>query len=158
MAPPNHTIHPRMKNQPPFSFEVSGLPRTPGETLPRRNIQCKTLNNDALITTPHPSIATAYDLVPYAVRTHGDAPCLGTRRVVRVHRETKMVTKKGADGTEVEVPKEWSYFELSGYEYLSCGEFEERIGVLGSGFRKLGIEKGDRVLLYGATRLVSCIL
>lgn len=143
-----------MQNKPPFSYEVSGLPRIPGETLPRRNIKCNTDNNDALITTPHPSIATAYDLIPYAVNKYGDAPCLGTRSVLRVHRETKMVSKKGVDGKDVEVPREWSYFELSGYEYLSYREFEERVGILGSGLKGIGLERGDRVLLYGATRLV----
>lgn len=74
--------------------------------------------------------------------------------MVHVHRETKMVKKKGLDGRETDVPREWSYFELSGYKFLSCREFQERVGILGSGLRGVGLGKGDKVLLYGATRLV----
>lgn len=60
--------------------------------------------------------------------------------------------KKLVDGVEQEVEKKWTYFELTGYEYLSFVEFEKLVLQLGSGLRKLGLEKGNRVHLYATTR------
>lgn len=138
---------PRMEKKPPFSFEVPGVEKVPGETVPRRNIRCK----DGLITQPDPSVRTAYDIVSYAASKFGNARCIGTRTVLDVHKEKKMV-KKIVDGKETEVRKEWSYFELSPYKFLSFVEFQQLVGTLGAGLKKIGLAKGDKIHLYGATR------
>lgn len=141
---------PKMHKKPPFSFEVTDVEKVPGETLPRRNIRCK----DGLITQPDPSVRTIYDVVTYAVKKFGDAKCIGTRKVLKVHKETKMV-KKVVNGVERDVPKEWSYFELSPYSFLTFVEFQAHISTLGAGLKKIGMETGDRIHLYGATRYVA---
>ena len=138
---------PKMEKKAPFSFEVPGVEKVEGETIPRRNIRCK----DGLITQPDPSIHTVYDIVTYAAKKFGNAKCIGSRTVLDVHKEKKMV-KKLVDGRETEVEKEWSYFELSPYRFLSFVEFQKLVGTLGAGLKKLGLTKGDKIHLYGATR------
>ena len=56
------------------------------------------------------------------------------------------------DGQEQEVDKKWTYFEMSGYEYMSFVEYEKLALDLGSGLAGLGISKEDKMHLYGATR------
>lgn len=147
------TFLPRMEKSPPFSFEVPGVEKIEGETLPRRNIRCR----DGLITQPDPSVSTVLDIVTYAAGRFGNANCVGTRTVVNVHKETKKV-KKMVNGQETETEKEWSYFELSPYKFLSFVEFQQLVGTLGAGLKKIGLGKGDRIHLYGATRSVAYLL
>ena len=141
------TFIPRMEKNPPFSYEVRNVEPVQGETRARRNARCK----DGLITQPDPSIKTAYDLTTYAASKYGNARCVGTRTVVKVHKETKMI-KKMVDGQETETEKEWSYFELSPYKYLSFIEFRQLVGTVGAGLKNIGLEAGDKIHLYGATR------
>ncbi|PKY09192.1 acyl-CoA synthetase [Aspergillus campestris IBT 28561] len=139
---------PKMHKKPPFSFEVSDVEKISGETLPRRNIRCK----DGLINQPDPSVRTIYDVVTYGAKKFGNARCIGTRKVLKVHKETKVV-KKVVDGAERDVPKEWSYFELSPYSFLSFVEFQAHVSTLGAGLKKMGMEQGDKIHLYGATSM-----
>lgn len=81
---------------------------------------------------------------------YGNAKALGTRKLIKTHQETKKV-KKIVDGQETEIDKKWTYFELSGYEYLSFHDYEKLILQIGAGYRKLGLEKGDRVHIFAAT-------
>lgn len=138
---------PRMEKNPPFSYEVHDVEPVQGETRPRRNIRCK----DGLAMQPDPSVKTAYDLITYAASKYGNARCVGTRSVVNVHRETKMI-KKIVDGQETETEKEWWYFQLSPYKYLSFVEFQQLVGTVGAGLKNIGLEAGDKIHLYGATR------
>ncbi|KAL1961009.1 hypothetical protein VTO42DRAFT_4897 [Malbranchea cinnamomea] len=139
---------PRMQRSPPFSFEVPGE-KVPGETLARRNIRCQ---GGDLFAQPDPAVRTVYDLVPYAATKYGSATCIGTRRVIAIHKEKKKITKM-VDGRETEVEKEWSYFELSPYSFLSYIEFQQFVNTLGSGLKQLGLAKGDKIHLYGATSM-----
>lgn len=45
----------------------------------------------------------------------------------------------------------WTFFELSGYEYLTFSEYEKLMLSVGSGLRKLGLNKGDRIHIFAAT-------
>ena len=147
------TFLPRMEKRPPFSFEVPNVEKLEGETLPRRNIRCK----DGLITQPDPSVKTAYDIVTYSANKFGNAKCVGAREVISIHKEKKKV-KKMVKGKETEVEKEWSYFELGPYKYLSFVEFQQLAGTLGAGLKKVGLETGDKVHLYGATRFAGMMI
>lgn len=138
---------PRMEKKPPFSFEVPGIEKIAGETIPRRNVRCE----HGLITQPDPSVNTAYDIILYAARRFGNAECIGTRTVLKIHKERTKIKKPQA-GSETEVEKEWSYFELSPYQFLSFVEFQELVDTLGSGLRKIGLAPGDKIHLYGSTR------
>lgn len=67
------------------------------------------------------------------------------------HKEKKMV-KKLMGGKETEVEKEWSYFEFSPYKYLSFIEFQKYVSNLDAGLRAIGLEKDEKLHLYGVTR------
>ncbi|KAF2676481.1 acetyl-CoA synthetase-like protein [Lentithecium fluviatile CBS 122367] len=133
-------FQPCMRKTGPFSIQVPDTDHVPGETHPRRHPTAV----DSLATQPHASIHTAYDIVRYAARTHGDAKCMGARTPLATHRERKLVN--GAH-------KEWQYFELGPYQYLTFVEFQDHIDTLGAGLRALGLRRGDKLHLYGATSL-----
>ncbi|KAK6819541.1 long-chain acyl-CoA synthetase [Apiospora arundinis] len=117
-----------------------------GRDHPRRH----PLTADGLISKPADNISTIYELVRVSAEKYGNAKCMGSRRLVRTHQETKKV-KKMVDGVEQEVDKNWTFFELSSYEYLSYNDYEKLVLNIGSGLRKLGMEQGDRVHIFAAT-------
>jgi len=139
-------IYPYMYEKGPFSVEAPGYTKVDGETIPRRHPKSK----DALRTSPHPDIKTVFDIVKYASKTFGNAKALGSRKIIQTHKEKKKV-KKIVDGKTEEVEKEWTYFELSGYTFKSFQEYEKITLQIGSGLRKLGLAKGDRVHFFAAT-------
>ncbi|KAK2044137.1 AMP-binding enzyme [Colletotrichum somersetense] len=139
-------ILPKMQVKGPFSVPSPGVEAKDGETLPRRLPQAI----PDLITIPGGNITTTYELVKQSAEKYGNAKCLGSRKLVNTHRETKKV-KKMVDGEEREVDKQWTYFELSPYEYITFHEYERLTLQLGAGLRKLGMAKADRVHLYAAT-------
>lgn len=139
-----------MMRKPPFSLDAPGYEPVEGETIPRRNP--RTVNK--LATQPEPDIATVFDIIKRSSAKYGNAKALGSRELVNTHQETKKV-KKMVDGTEQEVDKKWTYFELSGYSYLSFHDYEKLILQIGAGLRKLGMNKEDRVHIFAATRYVQ---
>jgi long-chain acyl-CoA synthetase len=145
------TLYPRMTRKPPFSVDAPGYTPVEGETLPRRN----PLAGDKLVTTlANGTVKTVFDLLKRSTEKFGDAKAIGTRTLIRTHKETKRV-KKIVDGKEEEVDKEWTYYELTGYKYMSFKEYEVLWQQLGAGFRKLGLAKDDRVHIFAATRSVE---
>ncbi|TRX96784.1 hypothetical protein FHL15_002090 [Xylaria flabelliformis] len=142
----DQVLQPKKSTRGPFSIESPGAPDIKGETKPRRHPLAK----DGLITKPADNISTAYELMRVSVAKYGNAKCMGSRRLIRTHQETKKV-KKIVDGKEQEVDKAWTYFELSPYEYITFNDYEALTLNVGSGLRKLGMEKGDRVHIFAAT-------
>lgn len=140
-------IQPRIQNKPPFSVEASGYEPVKGETIPRRNPVAK----DKLFTRPADDIGTTYDILRTSAQKFGNAKAVGTRKLIKTHVENKKV-KKLIDGVEQEVDKKWTYFELSGYSYMSFVEYEQFALQLGAGLRSLGLDKSTKVHLFGATR------
>ncbi|ODH28871.1 hypothetical protein ACO22_03860 [Paracoccidioides brasiliensis] len=139
-------LQPRISKKPPFSVEVPGAEKVEGESIPRRHPAAK----DGLLTKPRPEISTLYENLQWSVKQYGNAKAVGSRRIVNTHVENKKV-KKMVDGVEQEVDKAWTYFELSGYTYLSFIEYEKLVLELGAGFRKLGLEKNSKIHLFAAT-------
>jgi len=137
---------PRLSAKPPFSVEVPGQQPVEGETPVRRH----PASVEKIIDKPAEDITTTYELVRKAAATYGNAKCIGSRKLVDTHVETKKV-KKMVDGEEREVDKNWTFFELSPYEYITFTEYEALVLQLGAGLRKLGLEKGDRVHIFAAT-------
>lgn len=129
------------------TVEAPGYERVQGETIPRRNAKCP----DALVKSPREGINTMHDILKYASETFGNAKAMGSRKLVHTHNETKKV-KKVVDGKEQEVEKKWTYFELSGYSYMSFVEFEQLALQLGAGLRKLGLQPGDRLHMFAGTQ------
>ncbi|KAB8304223.1 hypothetical protein EYC80_003641 [Monilinia laxa] len=139
------TFTPRMSRKPPFTAEVQGSFQVPGESIPRRNIRYP-----ELLEGPEAGIETVFDIVQQSSRRFGDARALGSRRLIKKHNETKRV-KKIINGHTQEVDKVWTYFEMSGYEYLSFKEYEATVLSVGAGLRELGLVKDDRVHLFATT-------
>jgi long-chain acyl-CoA synthetase len=136
-----------MIKKPPFSVEASGYAKKDGETIPRRHPMAK----DKLIVLPADEVKTIYDNLKRAAAKFGNAKAIGTRKIIKIHVENKKV-KKIVDGQEQEVDKKWTYYELSGYSYISFTEYEKLALDCGSGLRNLGISKENKMHLYGATR------
>lgn len=140
-------LYPTKSAQGPFSVEAVGYEKKEGEGIPRRHPACV----KELARIPAEGVNTVYDVITYSSRKFGDRRCMGTRKLIKMHEETKMV-KKFVDGKETEVPKKWFYFEKSGYSYMSFKEYETLVHQLGSGLRALGLKKGDKVQIFAATR------
>jgi len=128
------------------SVEAPGAPKVEGETTPRRNVKAK----DGLKMQPNGEISTLYELLRWSARTYGNAKACGSRKTVNVHVEKKKI-KKMVDGEQVEVDKEWTYFELSPYKYMSFVEFEKLALTLGAGLKALGLVPQDRLHLFAST-------
>ncbi|OLN85253.1 Long-chain-fatty-acid-CoA ligase 1-like protein 2 [Colletotrichum chlorophyti] len=133
-------------HKPPYSVESPGYERVEGETLPRRHWKAK----DGLRTQPHPDVRTMYDIIKRSARVYPNEPAVGSRKFIHLHKEMKKVPKN-VDGEIVQVDKEWQYFELSKYSYLTYSELHTYILQIASGLRKLGLSKGNRVHLFAAT-------
>lgn len=147
MSKKNQTFYPRFIKSPPFSVEVPGAEPVQGETIPRRHPAAK----DRLSTTPSEDVRTTFDILKRSADKFGNAKALGSRRLIKTHHETKKV-KKTVEGVTKEVDKNWTYFELSEYSYISFVEYEKLALDVGAGLRKLGLVKGDRVHLFAGTR------
>lgn len=146
MSLKNATVQPKFYTKGPFSVEVPGYEPVEGETIPRRHPD----SVNKLATTPSEDVATIFDIIKRSAAKYGNAKALGSRKLIKTHNETKKV-KKMVDGVETEVDKKWTYFELSGYEYITFQEYEKMILQLGAGYRKLGMVKDDRVHIFAAT-------
>ena len=136
-----------MSQSGPFTVEASGYEAVKGETIPRRHPASK----DKLIATPSEDVKTIFDIVKRSADKFGNAKALGSRKLVKIHHETKKV-KKTVDGKTEEVNKDWSFFELSDYSYISFSEYERLVLQVGAGLRELGMLKGDRLQLFAGTR------
>ncbi|KAF2152010.1 acetyl-CoA synthetase-like protein [Myriangium duriaei CBS 260.36] len=137
---------PKSYKRGPFTVEAAGYKKVEGETIPRVHPGSK----NGLKTTPEDDIFTVWDLVKKSGQKFGNAKALGTRKLIKIHRETKKIKKK-VDGNVVEQDKEWQYFELGSYEYISFTEYEKLARKVGSGYRALGLTAGDRIQIFAAT-------
>lgn len=139
---PTHQIR-----KPPFSVEVPGHEPVPGETIPRRHPEAR----DGFITRPSEDIFTVFDIVRRAARLEPSRNAVGWRRRIKVHRDTKMI-KTVVGGETKEVQKEWQFFELSKYHFLTYKEYETQAYHIGAGLRKLGLTEESKLHLFATTR------
>lgn len=142
-------LYPVATKKGPYSLQVPGVEKKPGEGIPRRLPS----SIDALTTTPDPDIKTLYDIVTRGARKFPESHCMGKRSLVKLHAETKMI-KKIVDGVEQEVPKQWSYYEMSGYTWKNYVQYKEAVDTCGAGLVALGLKRDDRVHIYAGTRCV----
>jgi long-chain acyl-CoA synthetase len=138
----------------PFSLELSGP--HPGNEGAIRRIRTVVDGELTAVIPKYPQILTVYDLVRNAVNQWRDKECLGSRKLVRQHEETKNLTKM-INGVEQQVPKKWLYSELSPFEYRSYRDLGEESQAIGAGLRKLGLKPGDHVELYADTSYSSFV-
>ncbi|KAL9013581.1 MAG: hypothetical protein Q9173_001744 [Seirophora scorigena] len=146
MSKKSQALYPRTSAKGPFTVEASGYEPKDGETIPRRHPDSR----DKLRTTPSDDVKTIFDILKRSADKFGNAKAVGSRRNIKTHVENKKV-KRVIDGQEQEVDKEWTFFELSEYKYISFVEYERMALDIGAGLRKLGLVKGDRLHLYAGT-------
>lgn len=147
MAKKHQLLQPCITHKPPFSIQAPGVEKKEGEGIPRRHPSCK----DGVKSYLEEDCRTTYDIVMRGASKFKDLQCMGSRQLLRMHEE-KTTVKKMVDGQEVKVPKMWSYYEKSGYTYITFSEYAELMHNVGSGLRGLGLTKGDRVQIFAATR------
>lgn len=134
-------------HKPPFTVDAPGYEKVEGETIPRRHPRAK----DGLINTPADDVHTVFDIISRSARIYPNHHAVGSRKLVKLHKETKKV-KKNIDGQVKEVDKQWEYFELSKFSYLTYKEYLELVIQIGSGLRHLGLGPDQKLHLFGATR------
>ncbi|KAK9369164.1 eukaryotic long-chain fatty acid CoA synthetase (LC-FACS) [Lipomyces kononenkoae] len=150
MAP--HTIVPAdefhkpvVRKSAPYTME-SGLPTAKNEVPARRSINSSPAGSP-LRVTPADGICTTYDLVKHVAAKYADKAALGSRKVIKIHEETKLVTKI-VDGQETTIPKKWNYFELSPYTFITYKELLDEVHIYGAGLKRLDITLLE---IYAAT-------
>lgn len=143
LLPQRPVLEPRTVKQGPFTVEADGVPPVDGETIPRRHPSAKY----GLVEQPEEGVATVYDILKRGARKFGSAKALGSRKVIGTHVEIK----KARDSEGNLVDKEWTYYELSDYTYISYLELEQRALRTGAAMRSLGLQRNDRIEIYAAT-------
>ncbi|AEO58782.1 hypothetical protein MYCTH_2306357 [Thermothelomyces thermophilus ATCC 42464] len=132
--------------KPPYTIESPGYQPVDGETIPRRHPKAK----DGLVERPAPGVNTTFDLLKRGVEHYGNEPAIGSRKLIKIHKEKKKVPKI-VDGQTTEVEKEWTYYELSDYTYITYKEYFAQILQVGAGLRKLGLSPKDRLHMFATT-------
>ncbi|KAI8886477.1 acetyl-CoA synthetase-like protein [Backusella circina FSU 941] len=127
-----------------FSIEVSEAETGQGP------IHRSILSPSSLMTTPAEGVETLYDVLEYSAATYHERKAFGYRKLVDTIVEEKEVTKV-IDGVEKKQKKSWSYFHLSGYEYLTYQEALTTAQTIGSALRYLGAQKGDKLQIFAST-------
>lgn len=141
------TIQARPYKSPPFSVQAPGYEHVKGETIPRRHPLCV----NGLASRPEKDIATVFDIFLRSSEKYGDLNAVGSREVVDVHTESK-TTKKIVAGKEQETTKNWTFYQLSEYHYLTFREYKALALQVGAGYRKLGLSHKDKLHIFAATR------
>ena len=109
-----------------------------------------TLALDKLMERPSDDVHSMADMLDSGRRNHGSKPLIATRKVIREHKEEKVIKKKVGDD-EVEEKKMWTYYELSPYSFITLNEFCERTNAFASGLAALGMSKGLHFNIFATT-------
>ncbi|CCH60573.1 hypothetical protein TBLA_0D00660 [Henningerozyma blattae CBS 6284] len=129
---------------------IVGKPANSKETAPRRHYRFK----DAPLKRPLGyKASTVYELAVEAVEKGGlHNTAMGWRNVIDIHEKQKLITKV-IDGKETKVEKNWMYFEMSDYNYITYGDISDNIHCLGRGLVKLGLrhKSDDKLHIYAGT-------
>ena len=137
----------RMVQPGPYTVEAPDCTPVAGETVPRRHPKAR----DGLIDRPAPEVNTTFDLLRRSAELYANERAVASRRLVRTHREKKAVPKL-VGGKMESVEREWTFFEMSGYEYLTYGEYFGMVGEVGSGLKEMGLGRGERLHIFASTR------
>jgi long-chain acyl-CoA synthetase len=134
--------------RPPYTIISPGYKPVEGETIPRRHPKAKNGLIERL-----PEAGTIFELLARSGKQYANEPAVGSRKLLEVHKEVKKVPKV-VDGEVQQVDKEWQFFELSDYTFITYKEYEAQALQVGAGLRKLGLEPKDKVHLFATTRSV----
>lgn len=130
----------------PYSVVAPGYQKIPGETIPRRHPRAK----NGLFTRPADDVHTVLDIVHRSARVYPNHQAVGARKLVKLHKETRIIKNEGDPAGDIE--REWQFYELTGYEYLTYKEYETLVLQIGSGLCRVGLSAGDKVHIFATTR------
>lgn len=133
-------------HKPPYTVQAPGYEKVPGETIPRRHPRAK----NGLLSRPADDVHTVFDLVKRSARLYPNHNAAGSRKLIKLHKETKKV-KKNIDGEVREVDKEWQLFELSKFHFLTYKQYLDLVLQVASGLRGLGLTSEDKLHIFGTT-------
>ncbi|KAJ2862335.1 long-chain fatty acid-CoA ligase [Coemansia aciculifera] len=126
----------------------SAVPQTGSETeTPTRRFHTTA---DRVVDRAQPDITNIYAALLRGRDTKPDYKSLGKRDVLGTVTEEKTVQHK-VDGKLEQTTKEWSFFKLSEYKWMSYAQVYEYTKNLGAGYLKLGLKPKSRVLIYAPT-------
>lgn len=131
-----------MKN---YTIEVG--PEQPNGGRIRRSVFAA----EGIQRIPAPGVHTLYDVLQRSARKFPNNNALGYRTLETMIEEEKEV-KKVIDGVETTVVKKWSYFQMSGYQYLTYAEVSQTVHDIGAGFRHLGLKEKAKVEIFAPTK------
>ncbi|KAJ2082273.1 long-chain fatty acid-CoA ligase [Coemansia sp. RSA 988] len=124
------------------------LPQSGGANeTPTRRFHTST---EQIIDRANPDITNIYAALLHGQKTRPDAPVLGKRDVLGTVTEEKQVEHK-VNGKMEKVTKQWSFFKLSEYKWMTYGQAVDYTTNLGAGFRSMGVKPKGRVLIYAPT-------
>lgn len=126
----------------------SGASGDPTQGAPRRSTLLST--EEDLLKSPHHTINNLFDLLSYGAKTYNSKALFGSRQVLDVVKETKII-KKVVGGKETSEAKEWSYFVLSEFKWINYSQVLSKAKCIGSGLISLGLSKGDNVTIFHST-------
>lgn len=107
---------------------------------------------DGLVDSPGPGIRVIPDMLDHSVKVRPDAPAVGWRDTINIHKEYKDV-KKVIDGQETTEKKEWTYYELTDYRYLSYAELGQLVTDLASALVETGHSRDTVFNIYAQTSM-----
>jgi long-chain acyl-CoA synthetase len=131
-----------MKN---YTIEVG--PEQPNGGRIRRSVMAA----EGIQRIPAPGVHTLYDLLQRSARKYSNNNALGYRTLEAMIEEEKEVIKV-IDGVETTVVKKWSYFQMSGYQYITYAEAGQMALDIGAGFRHLGLLETAKVEIFAPTK------
>jgi len=104
-----------------------------------------------IIFSPNPKeITTLYNLLQHSIEKFAGRRCFGTRTIIKIHEEEKIITK--IIGGEEKVEKKiWKFFELSGYNWMTYHDVGVKIVQIGNGLVHLGCLPKSKILLFAST-------
>ncbi|KAJ2802542.1 long-chain fatty acid-CoA ligase, partial [Coemansia furcata] len=105
---------------------------------------------DRVVDRAQPDITNIYAGLLRGRDARPDYKSLGKRDVLGTVTEEKTVQHK-VDGKLEQTTKEWSYFKLSEYKWMSYAQVYEFTKNLGAGYVNLGLKPKSRVLIYAPT-------
>ncbi|KAJ2721397.1 long-chain fatty acid-CoA ligase [Coemansia sp. Benny D115] len=105
---------------------------------------------DRIVDRASPNVVTIYDALMNGFNTRPEHPILGKRDVIGTVTEEREVQHK-VNGKMETTKKQWSYFKLSEYKWLTYSQVVEFTRAFGSGLVKLGMKKESRITIYAPT-------
>ncbi|KAJ3066947.1 long-chain fatty acid-CoA ligase [Podochytrium sp. JEL0797] len=140
------------------------LPIEGSETASSGPIHRSSKSVSELSECPEEGICTLYDIVQRGFTKMPTKEMFGKRKLIQIIEEEKEVTKQIPGGGEVKEIKKWKFFELGPYEWMTYADAGKLCAAYGSGYRALGMKKGDKLTIFADSSrdwmltAMSCIL